>query len=97
MSTRPRSSATRARVASMPSMTGICTSISTTSGRSARACSSAVGAGGGLADHLEVGLDGEHHPEAGAHEVLVVDDEHAQRRVGAQARSASSGTRTRTR
>ena len=40
MSTRPRSSATRARVASMPSMTGICTSMSTTSGRSARACSS---------------------------------------------------------
>src|SRR6478609_1344185 len=42
MSTRPRSSATSARGASMPSMTGICTDMSTTSGCSARAWSSAV-------------------------------------------------------
>ena len=37
-----------------------------------------LGAVGGLADDLEVVLDREDHPEAGPHELLVVDEEHAQ-------------------
>ena len=88
---------TRARVASMPSMTGICTSISTTSGRSARACSRAIAP---LAASPTTS-------RSGSTESIIRKPERTRcwsstmstRNVGsaAQARSASSGTRTRTR
>ena len=64
------------RVASMPSMPGIRTSISTTSGRSC-AASSAPERRRGLAGDGEVRLDLEDHPESGPHQRLVVDDEYA--------------------
>ena len=46
-----------------------------------------------LTDHLEVVLDREDEREAGAHELLVVDEEHA----GGCGHDASSGSGIRTR
>ena len=52
---------------------------------------------GRLADDLEVGLRLEDHPEAGAHECLVVDDQHAHRPAarppGARGRARPDGRR----
>ena len=66
-----------ARVASRPSTPGIRMSIRQTSGRMLRAKRHRLGAVGGLADHLDVGLRVEDHPQARAHELLVVGDEDA--------------------
>ena len=52
---------------------------------------------GRLADHLEVVLGVEDHPEAGAHERLVVGDQHAHgAHATAASSSATSGSRART-
>ena len=66
------------RVASMPSISGMRMSMSTTSGSSSRAMLDGLRAVVGLADDLEVVLDLEDHAEARAHEGLVVGDEDAQ-------------------
>ena len=76
----------------MPSTSGIRMSISTTSGRSARAMLDRLAAVGRLADDLDVGLGVEDHPEAVAHQGLVVGDQDADhrrdpRRVEGQARA----------
>ena len=57
------------------------TSISTTSGRSSPARADRLAAVGGLADDLDVGLGVEDHPEAGAHERLVVGEQDADHRA----------------
>ena len=72
------------RVASMPSMPGIRTSIRTTSGVERAAQRDRLVAVCGLAHDLEVGLDLEDHPEPGAHQGLVVGDEDADRHGGSQ-------------
>ena len=64
------------RVASMPSSTGMRTSISTTSGRSAAAERDGLLAVGGLADDVDA-VRLEDHPQPGPHEVLVVGDDDA--------------------
>ena len=76
------------RVASTPSMPGIRTSISTTSGCSAAASATASRAVGRLADDLEVGLGLEDHAEAHAQQLLVVDE---QDRGAAHAGAACAG------
>ena len=63
------------RVASTPSMTGIRMSMSTTSGRSRRAASTAGPSVRRLAHHPKVGLSLQDHAKAGAQQRLVVDDE----------------------
>ncbi len=70
LSSRP--SATISRVASMPFITGICTSMSTTSGSRRRVSVDRLGAVAGLADHLDVVLRLEDEAQAGAHQLLVV-------------------------
>ena len=62
------------RVASMPSIVGMRTSITTTSGRSRSNRADRVGAVDRLADDLEVVLGVEDHPEPAAHQGLVVGD-----------------------
>ena len=84
--------ATIRRVASMPSTSGMRTSISTTSGVAARPSATASRAVGGLADDLEVGLGVEDHAEAAAHERLVVGEHDARSLT-----TASSGRRAWTR
>ena len=84
---RSRAASTR-RVASMPSSSGMRMSISTTSGFSRRAMSTACSAVDGLADHLDVVLGVEDHLEAGADERLVVGDHDAHAHA-----LASSGSR----
>ena len=56
-------------------MPGIRTSISTTSGWHSSACEHGLLAVGGLARDDQVGLGLEDHPEPGADQRLVVDDE----------------------
>ena len=70
-------------MACSPSMTGIRTSISTTSGSRCRAWRHRVGAVGGLADDLQTRLGGEHRGEPLAHHRLVVRDQAA--RIAASA------------
>ena len=62
------------RVASIPSIRGIRTSIRTTSAGCAQQLHG-LRAVGGLADDLHVGLGVEHHAEPGAHQFLVVDED----------------------
>ena len=50
--------------------------MSTTSGREGSTQGQGGASVGGLADHLDVGLGVQDHPEAAAHQGLVVDDEH---------------------
>ena len=69
------------RVASTPSIRGIRTSISTTSTLVCRSTSSASHAVARLGHDLHVRLGGEHHPEAGAQQHLVVDEHDADRHV----------------
>ena len=80
------------RVASMPSTSGMRTSISTTSGRSRSASSTASAPFAGLADDLEVVAGLQDHAEAAAHQRLVVGQQHADGH-----RAASSGRRAWTR
>ena len=87
------SSATIRRVASIPSMSGIRTSISTTSGcRRAR-----LGDGGDavarLADDLDGRLHLEPHPDALAHELEVVDDQDADAHDTPAAGARTAGAR----
>ena len=77
------------RVASTPSMPGIRTSISTTSGCSRGHELERLASVGGLADHLEVGLGVEDEPEAHAQQLLVVDEDD---RGAAHAGAACAGT-----
>ena len=65
------------RVASMPSRSGIRTSIRTTSGCSPPHLLERLAAVRGLADDLDVLLRLEDHPEPRTHERLVVRDQHA--------------------
>ena len=81
-----------ARVASMPSSPGIRMSKRHTSGRRLRASAHRLGAVGRLADHLDVGLRVEDHAEPGAHELLVVGDEHADGHVVHPARGSTAVT-----
>ena len=61
----------------MPSVPGMRTSMRTTSGRTRPTCATASSPVAGLTGDHEVGLGLQDHPEAGADEHLVVDDEHA--------------------
>ena len=81
------------RVASIPSRWGIRMSMRTTSGRCVPGQRDRLGAVAGLADHLEVRLGVDDHPEAAAHERLVVGDQHADR----HGPRSASGKRARTR
>ena len=78
------------RVASSPSIAGIRMSISTTSGVSPADDRERLGAVGRLADDLDVVLGLEHRPEADADELLVVDEDDADRAgsAGSTPRSA---------
>ena len=79
-STRAGLSSSRSlRSASMPSMPGILTSIRTTSGRSSSARGDALGAVGGLAHHLDVVLHLQERAQAAADDLVVVDEQHADR------------------
>ena len=64
-----------------PSTTGMRTSISTTSGANSRGLlHGRVGARCRLpSHHREIGVRPQHHPQPGSHQLLVVDDEYAQR------------------
>ena len=62
-------------VAASPSSSGIRMSISTTSGFDERRLTDRLEAVLGLGDDLDVALGLQDHPEAGAHELLVVGDE----------------------
>ena len=64
------------RVASIPSISGIRTSISTTSGRCCSASATASHAVAGLADGGAVRAEVDQHPEAAAQQRLVVGDQH---------------------
>ena len=79
------------RVASMPSISGIRMSISTTSGSSSRDAVDACSAVGALADDLDVVLGLEDHAEAGADQRLVVDEQHADAHAGTDAPSGQPG------
>ena len=72
------------RVASTPSTRGIRTSISTTSAGGDGEPLEGLGAVARLADHREVRLAVDEHPEAGAHHLLVVDEEHPDRTAQSQ-------------
>ena len=67
------------RVAAIPSVPGIRTSMSTTSGPQRRHLGHRLVAVRRLAHDVQVRLDLEDHPEAGPHQRLVVDDQHADR------------------
>ena len=67
----------RRRVASMPSITGMRMSISTTSGRVLAGQADRLGPVGGLGDDDDVASRLEHGPEPGAHHRLVVGDHDA--------------------
>ena len=78
---RPRSA--RARIAATPPMPGIRRSIRMTSGRRVPGEGDRLRAIGGLADHLELRVAGEHPAEAVADDRMVVDDQHPDRGHGA--------------
>ena len=65
------------RVVSMPLMPGMRTSISTTSGTSSCARSSAVAAVGRLADDLHALVELEHQHQPASEHGVVIADEHA--------------------
>ena len=71
-----------ARVAAMPSITGISRSIRTTSGRRCPAKLDRLDAVRGHPDELHVRLRGDHTPEAVTEHSVVVDDQHAGHRLG---------------
>ena len=73
-----------------PVESGIRMSIRTTSGCSSRAASTASRAVGRLADDLDVRLRLEDHPEAGAHQRLVVDDQDADGHRGRSCHAAAA-------
>ena len=89
------------RVASTPSMVGMRRSITTTSDGDPVEQPQRVRAVAGLADHRQVGLGVEHHPEPGAYQRLVVDDHHPYRHAAALPSpvpaAGDSGSRARTR
>ena len=91
------------RVASMPSISGMRMSISTTSGLSPRDAVDRLRAVGALAHDLDVLLGVEDHAEAGADQRLVVDEQHADAhagtsgRVGSRARAREAAVRSRAR
>ena len=70
-----RGSATIRRGGLDPVHSGMRMSMSTTSGRLASGQLDRLPPVGRLADHLEVGLGLDQHPEAGPHERLVVGDQ----------------------
>ena len=63
-----------------------------TSGRMLRASATASAPSARLADHLDVGLRVEDHPQPGAHELLVVGDEHAHAHVDQPVRGSTAVT-----
>ena len=65
------------RVASMPSSSGMRTSNRQTSGLQRAGEGDGLSAVGGLAHDLDAGLGVEDHPQAGADDLLVVGDDHA--------------------
>jgi len=65
--------ATIRRVASTPSSSGMRTSISATSGRSACGLGDRLEAVGRLAGDVQVGLTLDHHPETHPHQLLIID------------------------
>ena len=65
------------RVASIPSITGMRTSISTTSGRCSPLSRTASAPSAGARDDGDVGLRVEQRGKPGAHDLLVVGDERA--------------------
>ena len=92
MSTRVcGSSWTIRRVASMPSVPGMRTSIRTTSGRSCAGQSHGLGAVRRLADRVHVGLGVQDHAERHAQQRLVVGEQDADR----HAAPSSGGSRSR--
>ena len=95
MSTRAgRLSAASRRVASIPSIVGIRTSISDDVRRERLEPTDRVGPVDRLADDLDVVLRIQDHPEPGTHQRLVVGDQHPDRRV---AHAGSEGRRARRR
>ena len=78
-STSARPSATTCRVADTPSRRGICTSISTRSGRSSRASATASLAVRRLADHLDVRRAAQDEHQPGPYGGLVLGDQHPDR------------------
>ena len=88
MSTRGASSPARMRrVASTPSIRGIRTSITTTSGRVCADDLDGLRAVAGLADHLDVRLAAEYQPEPGPDQFLIVHQDDADHAHGSQART----------
>ena len=83
------------RVASIPSSTGMRTSISTTSGRCSRAEPHRLGAVRGARDDGDVGLRVEQRREPRAHDLLVVGDERADHDDASRWRAASRRPRSR--
>ena len=79
----------------MPSSSGMRMSMSTTSGRSSSARSTASAPSARLADDLQVVLGVEDHPEPRAHERLVVGDQDADAHAACTS-SRASGSRART-
>ena len=83
----------------MPSRRGIRMSMSTTSGCLAATASTASDPVGGLGDHLDVGRTAQDHPQSGAHEGVVVDEDDRgcgslMPRHGSQARTTNSPRRS---
>ena len=76
----------------MPSIRGMRTSMSTTSGATRVATGDGLLAVVGLADDLDVGLRVEDHAEAAAHQLLVVDDDDAD--ASCRQRRSRAATRT---
>ena len=68
------------RVAASPSRSGIRMSISTTSARASRASRTASRPVAASPDHRQVRRAVDQQPQAGAHQVLVVGEDHAGRR-----------------
>ncbi len=83
-------SATICRVASMPSRSGIRTSISTTSGRWVRVFATACRPVAASADHLDVVGPLEQRPEPGPNERLVVGQQYADRHGSMSYRSSGA-------
>ena len=76
---------TMRRVACTPSVPGMRTSISTTSGELATTKFTACVAVRGLTDHLKVALGVEDHTKSHPQQLLIVDQENADHRTAATA------------
>ena len=85
--------ATICRVASMPSMIGIRTSITMTAGRRRWAMPDGLGAIGRLADDGQVGFGLQAGAQGSPHEGLVVGDQHGDRHGTGFSTSCMSGSR----